>query len=153
MHRGEAFPVIDMAEGRERGIAGSWVLDASGELRQRTGSGPQQPLTQGQPAGGGGKAGGVPQQPGSSLQENVRMPVEPEGTYNPYGGGNQQQQQQQAPNINQSAAAGIQGAMAGAGREMNYRPMNVGATGYNAAQGGATGYGAARRWRIWISRI
>jgi hypothetical protein len=79
MHRGEAFPVIDMAEGRERGIAGSWVLDASGELRQRTGSGPQQPLTQGQPAGGGGKAGGVPQQ-------------------------------QQAPNINQSAAAGIQGA-------------------------------------------
>jgi hypothetical protein len=34
-YRGEAFPVIDMAEGRERGIAGSWVLDASGELRQR----------------------------------------------------------------------------------------------------------------------
>jgi hypothetical protein len=40
-------------------------------------------------------------------------------------GGNQQQQQQQAPNINQSAARGIQGAMAGAAREMNYRPMNV----------------------------
>jgi hypothetical protein len=38
-YRGEAFPVIDMAEGRERGIAGSWVLDASGELRQLTNQG------------------------------------------------------------------------------------------------------------------
>jgi hypothetical protein len=110
MHRGTAYPV---------GMAGP-----QGQLKQDPTQGgvtpndtartnqPQVP-PQGQPVGGGGKTGGVPQQ-------------------------------QQAPNINQSAAAGIQGAMAGAGREMNYRPMNVGATGYNAAQGGATGYGAAR---------
>jgi hypothetical protein len=59
-------------------------------------------------------------------------------------GGNQQQQQQQAPNINQSAARGIQGAMAGAAREMNYRPMNVRSPGYQATQTGAQGYGAAQ---------
>jgi len=68
--------------------------------------------------GGGGKAGGRVQQ--------------------------QQQQAPQAPNINQSAAQGIQGAMAGAAREMNYQPMNVRSPGYRATQTGAQGYGAAQ---------
>tara|TARA_R110000803_G_scaffold188666_1_gene251119 strand:+ start:164 stop:1978 length:1815 start_codon:yes stop_codon:yes gene_type:complete len=49
-----------------------------------------------------------------------------------------------APNINQSAAAGIQSSMAGAAREMNYQPMNVAAGGYGATTGNAQGYGAAQ---------
>jgi len=47
-----------------------------------------------------------------------------------------------APNINQSAAAGIQGSMAGAAREMNYQPTNIGGASYNPYSTGSQGYGA-----------
>ncbi len=47
-----------------------------------------------------------------------------------------------APNINQSAAAGIQGSMAGSAREMNYQPTNVGGASYNPYSTGSQGYGA-----------
>tara|TARA_R110000823_G_scaffold117864_2_gene241531 strand:+ start:33 stop:2066 length:2034 start_codon:yes stop_codon:yes gene_type:complete len=63
---------------------------------------------------------------------------------NPGSGGGKGGGSAQPPNINQSAARGIQGAMAGAGREMMYQPLNVNSSGYGASQGRAQGYGAAR---------
>lgn len=45
-----------------------------------------------------------------------------------------------APNINTTAAQGINAAMAGAQREMGYRPMAVKPSGYGAAQTGFTGF-------------
>lgn len=47
-----------------------------------------------------------------------------------------------APNINTSAAQGIQGAMAGATREMKYTPPTVTGTGYSSRDAQAQGYGA-----------
>ena len=47
-----------------------------------------------------------------------------------------------APNINTSAAKGIQGAMAGATREMEYTPPTVTGTGYSSRDAQAQGYGA-----------
>tara|TARA_R110000737_G_scaffold125676_1_gene158138 strand:+ start:85 stop:1722 length:1638 start_codon:yes stop_codon:yes gene_type:complete len=47
-----------------------------------------------------------------------------------------------APNINTSAAQGIQGAMAGATREMGYTPPTVQGTDYSSRDAQAQGYGA-----------
>jgi len=48
-----------------------------------------------------------------------------------------------APNINQTAATGINNAIAGATKEMGYRPMGIDPSGYNARNAFGQGYSAA----------
>jgi len=47
------------------------------------------------------------------------------------------------PNINQTAADGINQSIAGAGSEMNYQPNNISPSGYGASQVSGNGYQAA----------
>ena len=58
-------------------------------------------------------------------------------------GQNNQNATARAPNINQTAATGINNAIAGATKEMGYRPMGVNASGYNARNAFGQGYSAA----------
>tara|TARA_R110001606_G_scaffold202005_1_gene350029 strand:- start:2329 stop:4506 length:2178 start_codon:yes stop_codon:yes gene_type:complete len=90
--------------------------------------------------------GGFPPPGGPSTNQGPVMQGDPMDVpgQNPGSGGGKGGGSAQPPNINQSAARGIQGAMAGAGREMMYQPLNVNSSGYGASQGRAQGYGAAR---------
>ena len=91
------------------------------------------PPPAGAPATGGGKGGGRSEPPIAAPPPSI--PAAP-----------------RQPNINQTAADGINQSIAGAGSEMNYQPSNILPSGYgasqvsgqgfNAANVGSTGYGA-----------
>ena len=91
------------------------------------------PPPAGAPATGGGKGGGRSEPPIAAPSTSI--PAAP-----------------RQPNINQTAADGINQSIAGAGSEMNYQPSNILPSGYgasqvsgqgfNAANVGSTGYGA-----------
>lgn len=98
----------------------SGLSQSLGRVGQGVGS-----LGQGlQNAASGGKGGGA--------QQQVQPQVQPQAA------------QPQAPNIFQSAASGINDAMAGAREGMAYQPMSVNYTPYSAAQAGSQGYNAAQ---------
>lgn len=107
---------------------------------------------------GSAPSGIQPQQPMSGLSQSLGRVGQGVGSLGQglqnaasggKGGGTQQQvqpqvTQPQAPNIFQSAASGINDAMAGAREGMAYQPMSVNYTPYSAAQAGSQGYGAAQ---------
>ena len=104
---------------------------------------------QGVPASGG-KGGGLTSQiepgggipdpqipPGGGIPDPQIPPIPPGGMPDP-----QVQAGPRAPNINQTAATGINDSIAGARREMDFVPNAVQAGGYNARQSFGQGYNA-----------
>jgi len=105
---------------------------------------------------GGGKGGGTvpPVETPTPPPGGTVPPVETPGTGGGKGGGTVPPVETpppppsipaapRQPNINQTAADGINRSIAGAGSEMNYQPNNILPSGYGASQASGNGYQAA----------